>query len=67
MPPGVTLTEEIVMGLMKRRDLFKAATMPLGSIPGSRALIYEHILADCTPAYRGRDPEPLAEAAIAIE
>jgi len=37
MPPGVTLTEEIVMGLMKRRDLFKAAAMALGSIRESRA------------------------------
>ncbi len=37
MPPRVFLTEETVMDLMMRRDLFKGAAVALGTIRKSRA------------------------------
>src|SRR5579872_466839 len=59
MPPRATLTEEVVMALMKRRDLFKAAAMALGTIRESRAAVdtshrINTVLGPVPPADLGR-------------
>lgn len=59
MLPRVTLSGEMVMVLIKRRDLFKAATMALGCIRGSRAAVdtsrqINTVLGPVPPADLGR-------------
>ena len=59
MPPRVTLTEEIVMVLMKRRELFKAVAMALGTIRESLAAVDTNqqintVLGPVSPADLGR-------------
>jgi phosphotriesterase-related protein len=56
---SATFTEEVAMALMKRRDLFKAATMALGCIRGSRAAVdtshqINTVLGPVPPADLGR-------------